>query len=51
VDTSAYSLDYIKWWTREPGMVKVAMPEIALVTKQLIAIMEGERPDDMGEWL
>lgn len=51
VDTSAYSLDYIKWWTREPGMVKVAMPEIALVTKQLITIMEGERPEAMGEWL
>jgi antirestriction protein ArdC len=51
VDTSGYSLDYIKWWTREPGMVKTAMPEIAVVTKRLIAIMEGERPEAMGEWL
>lgn len=51
VDTSAYSLDYIKWWTREPGMVKTAMPEIAGVTKKLIAIMEGERPEDMEAWL
>lgn len=51
VDTSAYSLDYIKWWTREPGMVKTAMPEIAVVTKKLIAIMEGERPEAMGDWL
>ena len=51
VDTSGYSLDYIKWWTREPGMVKTAMPEIALVTKKLIAIMEGERPEAMGDWL
>jgi antirestriction protein ArdC len=51
VDTSGYSLDYIRWWTREPGMVRTAMPEIAAVTKRLIAIMEGERPEEMGEWV
>jgi antirestriction protein ArdC len=51
VDTSGYSLDYIKWWTRERGMVKTAMPEIAAVTKRLIAIMEGERPEEMGDWV
>jgi antirestriction protein ArdC len=51
VDTSAYSLDYIRWWTQEPGMVKTAMPEIAVVTRKLMTIMAGERPDEMGEWL
>jgi antirestriction protein ArdC len=51
VDTSGYSLDYITWWTREPKMVKTAMPEIAAVTRKLIAIMEGERPEVMGDWL
>jgi antirestriction protein ArdC len=51
VDTSSYSLDYIKWWTTQPGMVKTAMPEIAAVTKKLIAILEEERPEAMGEWL
>ena len=51
VDTSAYSFDYIKWWTRELGMVKRAMPQIAGVTRKLIAIMEGERPEEMGHWL
>jgi hypothetical protein len=38
-------------WTREPGMVKTAMLEIAVVIRTLIAIMEGERPAAMGEWL
>ena len=32
-------------------MVKAAMPEIAKVTRQLIAVLEGERPEQMGEWL
>jgi TRAP-type mannitol/chloroaromatic compound transport system permease large subunit len=32
-------------------MSKIAMPEIAIVTRQLIAIMEGERPEEMGEWV
>ena len=51
VDTSGYSLDYIKWWTREPGMVRIAMPQIAIVTKKLITIMDNERVEAMGEWV
>ena len=51
IDTSAYSLDYIKFWTRERDMVKAAMPEIAKVTRQLIAVLEGERAEQMGERL
>jgi hypothetical protein len=27
VDTSGYRLDYIKWWTREPGMVLGEHPD------------------------
>ena len=37
------------FWTREPGMMRVAMPRIAAVTQTLIAVMDGERPEEMGE--
>ena len=51
VDTGAYSIPYLQWWTREPGMMQIAMPRIAAVTKTLIAVMDGERPEEMGEWV
>ena len=51
MDTSEYSLPYLQWWTRQPDMMRLAMPQIALVTKKLIAIMDGERPEEVGEWL
>jgi hypothetical protein len=50
VDTARYSIPYLQWFTREPGMMVVAMPQIAIVTKKLIAIMDNERVEDMGEW-
>jgi hypothetical protein len=51
VDTSRYSIPYLLQWTRTPDMMQVAMPQIAMVTKKLIAVMEGERPEEIGEWL
>ena len=51
VDTGAYSIPYLQWFTREPGMMAVAMPQIAIVTKKLIAIMDNERPEEVGEWV
>ena len=51
IDTGAYSLDYLKWFTREPDAMKIAMPQIALQTKRLIAAIAGEDPDQMEAWL
>lgn len=51
VDTGAYSIPYLQWFTREPDMMAIAMPQIAIVTQKLIAVMDGERPEAMGEWL
>jgi hypothetical protein len=51
VDTGTYSIPYLQWFTREPDMMATAMPRIAIVTRKLIAVMDGEKPEEMGEWL
>ena len=50
VDTGAYSIPYLQWFTRETGIMAIAMPKIANVTKKLIAIMDNERVEAMGGW-
>lgn len=51
IDTTGYSIPYLVYWGKTPEMIKEALPEIARVTRTMIAGIEGERPDGEEAWL
>ncbi len=51
INTSMYSFDYLASWTRTPDVMKLAMPQIGQITKQLIGAINGEKIKEAEQWL
>jgi antirestriction protein ArdC len=51
MDTGEYSFPYVATWAKDKGVLKRNLTEIQKVGQKLIVAVEGERPEEVPEWL